>query len=342
MASTTPLSRTALTFYTLVALIAFAANSVFCRLALSNEQAVPLIDPSSFTAIRLASGALMLALLMLLTSVKGRSKQDLAIQNLATQDIATQNLATNDKLLTKKHGSYLAAGLLFVYAIGFSYAYVLLDTATGALVLFAAVQISMMMISYLQGQRLNLLEIIGALVAFAGFGYLVWPSLSLGSETLSITGLVLMAISGCAWGGYTLLGKGTANPLFATGYNFIRTLPLVVLMLAIVWLLSGLVSVTQIQSDPAGLVFQLSTQGVVLAILSGALASGVGYALWYQALRGLSANHAAVLQLSVPVIAAVGGVIFVGEKISLHLIICASIILFGIALVILAKTKSKL
>lgn len=331
MASATPLSRTALTCYTLIALIAFAANSVFCRLALSNEQAVPLIDPSSFTAIRLASGALMLALLMVLTSTTGRSAQKLATQNLA---------ATQDMLTAPSHGSYLAAGLLFVYAIGFSYAYVLLDTATGALVLFAAVQISMMFISYLQGHRLNLLEIVGALVAFAGFGYLVWPSLSLGSETLSISGLVLMAISGCAWGGYTLMGKGTAKPLFATGYNFIRTLPLVLLMLASVWLLSMLMPVEPMQSEPAGLAFQLSAQGVVLAILSGALASGVGYALWYQALRGLSANHAAVLQLSVPVIAAVGGVIFVGEQISVHLIICTSIILFGIALVIFAKNNS--
>lgn len=332
MASATPLSRSALTFYTLIALIAFAANSVFCRLALSNEQAVPLIDPSSFTAIRLVSGALMLALLMVLTSTTGRLVQERSKEELAPQDLST----------AASHGSYLAAGLLFVYAIGFSYAYVLLDTATGALVLFAAVQISMMFISYLQGHRLNVLEIVGALVAFAGFGYLVWPSLSLGSETLSISGLVLMAISGCAWGGYTLMGKGTANPLFATGYNFIRTLPLVLLMLVSVWLLSMLMPVDPMQSESAGLAFQLSTQGVVLAILSGALASGVGYALWYQALRGLSANHAAVLQLSVPVIAAVGGVIFVGEQISVHLIICTSIILFGIALVIFAKTKHKL
>ena len=332
MASATPLSRSALTFYTLIALIAFAANSVFCRLALSNEQAVPLIDPSSFTAIRLVSGALMLALLMVLTSTTGRLVQERSKEDLAPQDLST----------AASHGSFLAAGLLFVYAIGFSYAYVLLDTATGALVLFAAVQISMMFISYLQGHRLNVLEIVGALVAFAGFGYLVWPSLSLGSETLSISGLVLMAISGCAWGGYTLMGKGAAKPLFATGYNFIRTLPLVLLMLASVWLLSMLMPVDPMQSESAGLAFHLSTQGIVLAILSGALASGVGYALWYQALRGLSANHAAVLQLSVPVIAAVGGVIFVGEQISVHLIICTSIILFGIALVIFAKTKHKL
>ncbi|MGB6137930.1 MAG: DMT family transporter, partial [Shewanella sp.] len=142
--------------------------------------------------------------------------------------------------------------------------------------------------------------------------------------------------------GYTLLVKGTAKPLFATGYNFIRTIPIVLLMLALVWLLSGLMPVDAMQSTPARLAFNVSAQGVLLAILSGALASGVGYALWYRALSGLSANHAAVLQLLVPVIAAVGGVIFVGEQLSVHLIICASIILFGIALVISAKTTYKL
>lgn len=322
MAPASPLSRSALTFYTFIALIAFAANSVLCRLALSNEQALPLIDPSSFTAIRLASGALMLALLMHLSSTKNRT-------------------TLNDSS-AQPHGSFLAAALLFVYAIGFSYAYVLLDTATGALVLFAAVQMSMMLMSYIQGHRLNRLEILGALIAFAGFGYLVWPSVGVAHGELSITGMVLMAISGCAWGGYTLLGKGTAKPLFATGYNFIRTIPLVLLMLALVWLLSGLMPVDAMQSTSAGLAFNVSSQGVLLAILSGALASGVGYALWYQALSGLSANHAAVLQLLVPVIAAVGGVIFVGEQLSVHLILCASIILFGIALVIVAKTTNKL
>jgi drug/metabolite transporter (DMT)-like permease len=219
-----------------------------------------------------------------------------------------------------------AGGLLFIYAVTFSYAYVLLDTATGALILFAAVQISMMLISYFQGQRLTLLEWIGALLAFSGFAYLVLPGVS----APSMTGLVLMAISGCAWGGYTLLGKKSVNPLFDTGYNFIRSLPLVAVMILVVWLLP------QLTSAPQATV--LSAKGILLAVLSGAIASGIGYALWYQALRGLTSTHAAVLQLTVPVIAAVGGILFLDEMISFHLGVSAGIIFVGIALVIFAKS----
>jgi drug/metabolite transporter (DMT)-like permease len=306
------LSRFSVALYTMIALVAFAANSVLCRMALSStQQTTPLIDPSSFTAIRLTAGALVLWLLMLLRSSKiDSSKSD------------TTNLT--------RRGSFLAAGLLFIYAVTFSYAYVLLDTATGALILFAAVQISMMLIGYFQGQRLTLLEWIGALLAFSGFAYLVLPGVS----APSMTGLVLMAISGCAWGGYTLLGKQSRKPLFDTGYNFIRSLPLVVVMLCAVWLLP-VFTVTEPMNH-----FILSPTGILLAILSGGAASGIGYALWYQALRGLTSTHAAVLQLTVPVIAALGGVLFLDEAISFHLGISASIIFLGIALVILAKPKS--
>ncbi|QDE31786.1 MULTISPECIES: DMT family transporter [Shewanella] len=295
------LSRFSIALYTLIALVAFAANSVLCRMALSTQQITPLIDPSSFTAIRLIAGALVLWLLMLLRTTK-----------------------TNTTNLTSR-GSLFAAGLLFTYAVTFSYAYVLLDTATGALILFAAVQISMMLISYFQGHRLTLLEWIGALLAFSGFAYLVLPGVS----APSITGLVLMSISGCAWGGYTLLGKKSVNPLFDTGYNFIRSIPLVALMILVVWILP------QLTSTPQTTV--LSVKGVWLAVLSGAIASGIGYALWYQALRGLTSTHAAVLQLTVPVIAAVGGILFLDEVISFHLSVSAGIIFVGIALVIFAK-----
>jgi len=294
------LSRFSIALYTLIALVAFAANSVLCRMALSTQQTPALIDPSSFTAIRLAAGALVLWLLMLLRR-------------------------TNTTASSSSRGSLFAAGLLFIYAVTFSYAYVLLDTATGALILFAAVQISMMLISYVQGQRLTLLEWIGALLAFSGFAYLVLPGVS----APSMTGLVLMAISGCAWGGYTLLGKQSVNPLFDTGYNFIRSLPLVAVMILLVWLLP------QLTSTPQASV--LSAKGVLLAVLSGAIASGIGYALWYQALRGLTSTHAAVLQLTVPVIAAVGGIVFLDEVISFHLGVSAGIIFVGIALVIFAK-----
>ncbi|AZG73878.1 DMT family transporter [Shewanella livingstonensis] len=306
------LSRFSVALYTIVALVAFAANSVLCRMALaSNQYTIPLIDPSSFTAIRLTAGALVLWLLMLLRS----SKADVSQSD-------TKNLT--------HHGSVFAAVLLFIYAVTFSYAYVLLDTATGALILFAAVQISMMLISYFQGHRLSLLEWLGALLAFAGFGYLVLPGVS----APSIIGLVLMAVSGCAWGGYTLLGKQSRKPLFDTGYNFIRTLPLVLVMIVVVWWLPVFSASDAVNH------FTLSPTGILLAILSGGAASGVGYALWYQALRGLTSTHAAVLQLTVPVIAALGGVLFLDEVISIHLSISASIIFLGIALVILAKPKS--
>lgn len=309
MPSFTPLSRVAVVCYTIMALIAFAANSVLARMALSSDNTATLIDPSSFTAIRLASGAIVLGAIMLL-------------------------MPSTSSKPTVAHASNLAPLLLFIYAITFSYAYVLLDTATGALILFAAVQISMMLISYTQGHRLNRLEILGALVAFGGFGYLVWPSVGVTNGELSITGMVLMAISGCAWGGYTLLGKGATRPLFTTGVNFILTLPLVLLMILTVWLIQVF---TPVENNIS---VQLSGKGVLLAILSGGLASSIGYALWYQALRGLHSTQAAVLQLSVPIIAALGGVIFVGEQLSVHLIMCASIILFGISLVILTKPKS--
>ncbi|MFT6124221.1 MAG: drug/metabolite transporter (DMT)-like permease [Shewanella sp.] len=295
-------SRFSIALYTLIALVAFAANSVLCRMALSTQQTPALIDPSSFTAIRLAAGALVLGLLMLLRNTKAGTSRPTS------------------------RGSMFAAALLFIYAVTFSYAYVLLDTATGALILFAAVQISMMLISYFQGQRLTLLEWIGALLAFSGFAYLVLPGVS----APSMTGLVLMAISGCAWGGYTLLGKKSVNPLFDTGYNFIRSLPLVAVMILVVWLLP------QLTSAPQATV--LSAKGILLAVLSGAIASGIGYALWYQALRGLTSTHAAVLQLTVPVIAAVGGILFLDEMISFHLGVSAGIIFVGIALVIFAKT----
>lgn len=325
------LSTLSVALYTLVALVAFAANSVLCRMALSVQQTTPLIDPSSFTAIRLTAGALVLWLLMSLRTRRLHTNTSDVNTSDVNKSDANKSAANKTKAaISASHGSFLAAGLLFIYAVTFSYAYVLLDTATGALILFAAVQMSMMLMSYIQGQRLTLLEVIGASLAFAGFGYLVLPGVS----APSIIGLILMALSGCAWGGYTLLGKQSRKPLFDTGYNFIRTLPLVAAMIGVVWLLP-LFSVV----EPINHLI-LSPAGILLAVLSGGLASGVGYALWYQALRGLTATHAAVLQLTVPVIAAFGGVLFLDEVISIHLSISASIIFLGIGLVILAKPKS--
>jgi len=206
--------------------------------------------------------------------------------------------------------------MLFVYAATFSFAYISLNTGTGALILFGAVQLTMITIAVVSGDRLHLSEWLGVGLAFAGFVYLVLPKVT----TPSLISFVLMTIAGISWGIYTLMGRGSESPLSDTTYNFTRTLPFIIVM--------GLLF---IQNS------HLSQKGVLLAVMSGALASGIGYTIWYIALRGLSTTIAAVAQLSVPVIAALGGVIFVSESISFHFLLSAAMILGGIALVVLGK-----
>lgn len=268
-----------------LALIAFAANSVLCRLALGSGA----IDASSFTIIRLLSGAIVLCIIL---SMKGRNKG------------------------VSSKGSWTAGFMLFLYAITFSYAYLSVDTGTGALILFGAVQITMILLSLMSGTRLHISEWTGVIVAFTGFIYLVLPSVT----TPSINGLLLMTVSGVAWGVYTLKGRSSKNPLMDTTYNFLRTIPFAVLL--VVFTLHKL---------------NYSSEGIILALLSGAITSGVGYTIWYIALTSLSSTQAAVIQLSVPVIAALGGVIFVSETITTRLIISAAIVLGGILMVILGK-----
>ena len=268
--------------FTSLALIAFAANSVLCRLALGNDA----IDASSFTVIRLLSGALVLWLILKFNG-------------------------NNNKISSR--GSWLSGMMLFLYAIAFSFAYISLQTGTGALILFGAVQITMILLSILSGNRLHITEWLGVIIAFAGFVYLVLPGLS----TPSLTGFVLMTVAGIAWGVYTLRGRGSTSPLEDTCFNFLRTVP-AVLVLALITARNA----------------HYSADGIVLAILSGAVASGIGYTIWYIALGGLMATQAAVVQLSVPVIAALGGVVFVSEAITPRLVLSASMILGGIAIVI--------
>jgi drug/metabolite transporter (DMT)-like permease len=270
---------------TALALIAFAANSVLCRLALDGGT----IDAAGFTVIRLLSGALVLSAILKIKNNKSR--------------------------LSSK-GSWSASFMLFLYAITFSYAYITLDTGTGALILFGAVQITMIALSLLSGNRLHLSEWLGVSIAFTGFVYLVLP----GVTTPSVIGFSLMTVAGMAWGVYTLKGKGSESPLRDTAYNFLRTIP----MIAIV----GIAAISQAH---------FSTTGIGLAVLSGGIASGIGYTIWYTALSGLSATQAAVVQLSVPVIAAFGGVLFVSEAITLRLAISAVLILGGILLVVLGR-----
>lgn len=273
---------------TSLALIAFAANSVLCRLALGNDA----IDASSFTVIRLLSGTI--ALLIIISISRDTTKA------------------------TTK-GSWVASFMLFLYATAFSYAYISLDTGTGALILFGAVQITMILLSLIAGTRLHISEWVGVAIAFLGFVYLILP----GVTTPSITGFMLMTVAGIAWGVYTLKGRSSKNPLMDTAYNFLRTTPFVVLL--------ALFTMNHIN---------YSSEGILLALLSGALTSGIGYTIWYIALGGLSSTQAAVLQLSVPVIAAFGGVLFVSEAITARLAISAAMVLGGILIVILGQYYS--
>jgi len=213
-------------------------------------------------------------------------------------------------------GSWKAAFMLFLYAITFSYAYLSLETGTGALILFASVQMTMILVGVISGRKLHLFEWLGVIIAFLGFVYLVLPGLA----TPSLTGFFLMSVSGIAWGFYTLAGKGSENPLSDTSYNFIRCLPLAMILIVI-----------SIQNST------LTSEGILLAILSGAITSGIGYTIWYMALGGLSDIRAAVVQLIVPVIAAFGGVLFANEALSMRLVLSSVIILGGILMVILGK-----
>ena len=275
---------------TSLSLLAFAANSVLCRLALGEN----VIDATGFTVIRLFSGALVLCVLLLM---KTRSQLDL-----------------------RSAGSWKGSIYLALYATAFSYAYVSVDTATGALVLFATVQLTMLLLGVLQGNRLSLIEGGGVALAFTGLLYLLLPNV----QTPSLLGFLLMVVSGIAWGLYSLNGRNSANPLLDTAGNFIRTLPLMLLLAVVLW--------SQLN---------VSAYGFWLAVYSGALASALGYSLWYRVLPLLRSTQAAVIQLLVPPIATAGGVIFVGESLSMRLIIASVLTLGGILIVMLKPAVNK-
>ena len=276
---------------TSLALVAFAANSILCRLALGAQA----IDAESFTIVRLLSGSLALMVILWFTG-RGGNKTS--------------------------RGSWPASVALFLYAAAFSYAYISLDTGTGALILFGAVQVTMIVLSIRAGNRLHVLEWAGVGTAFAGFVFLILPGVSAPSPS----GFLLMSLAGIAWGIYTLMGKGSKDPLADTSYNFLRTTPM------------ALILVLMALSSSA----EYSSQGILLAVLSGAIASGLGYTIWYTALRGLSTTQAAVVQLSVPFIAAMGGVAFSEETITLRLLESAVLILGGILLVVLGRLRTSI
>lgn len=281
------MSRARIIVLTSLAMLAFAGNSLLCRIALKQTS----IDAASFTTIRLISGALMLGLLVRL------NRRPFA-----------------------GGGNWPSALALFVYAAGFSFAYVRLSAATGALLLFAAVQATMIAYGVWKGERLLRLQLVGFVLALSGLVGLMLPGLAappLGSA-------LLMLGAGAAWGIYSLRGKGAGDPTAVTAGNFLRSVPIAAAL--------SLLMLNHISLDRAGMAY---------AVLSGALASGIGYALWYRVLPAMKATHAATVQLSVPVIAALGGVVVLGESISVRMVLASIAILGGIALVILEKRPGK-
>lgn len=287
-------------FYTTFALVAFAFNSILCRLALRGEEG----DAAGFTAVRLASGAVVLIFISYLFTKGGKSSE------------AKNTLPTGRVSASILHGSWASAFLLFAYAVCFSFAYLDLTAGTGALILFGAVQLTMIAVSVARGERPPLLEWLGLAIAIGGLVYLVFPGLA----SPPLLSSLLMAAAGAAWGLYTLRGKGSTDPLANTAGNFVRTLPFVAATLLV--FLPNL---------------HLSGNGITLAVLSGALASGVGYTVWYAAIKHHTATRAAVLQLAVPVFAAVLGILMLGEIATIRLGIAAALIIGGIALTIIRR-----
>lgn len=276
---------------TALAMIAFAANSVLARLALADGA----MDALSYTGIRILAGAVILFLL-----VWWRTRQSGAGFSLA--------------------GHWLQAGALLGYALGFSLAYGWLGAATGALILFASVQVGMVARAIAAGDRPGLLEWLGLLLALGAFAYLVSPGLTAPDPL----GSLLMVLAGLCWAAYSLLGRGSVRPLDDTAGNFLRCAPVAVLLLAIgVW-----------DNAPRW-------DGLVYAIASGAVASGLGYAVWYAVLPALTRTRAAIVQLSVPALSAFGAVLFIGEALDARLLVSSTVILGGIGVATLAAGRRK-
>ncbi|MPQ84186.1 DMT family transporter [Pseudomonas sp. MAFF 730085] len=270
-----------------LAMVAFAANSVLCRVALRYTE----IDPASFTLIRLLSGAIMLWLIM---ASKSRTE--------------------------RPTGTWLGGCTLFIYAFAFSYAYLNLDTGTGALLLFGAVQLSMLGFGYWHGERMQGPAVAGLALAIGGLIALLLP----GASAPAPGSAAIMLLSGIAWAAYSLIGKRAHDPLASTTGNFMRAVPMM------------LIATVPFIPDTS-----IDMSGVLYAIASGTLASGVGYAIWYAALRSLSSFRAATLQLSVPILASLAGVFILDEPLTSRLILTSLAVLGGIGMVLSAKQSAR-
>lgn len=269
---------------TTFALAAFAGNSLLCRWALDRSQT----DPASFTTLRLASGALVLWLL-----VRSRGQ--------------------------RVGGDWPSAWALFVYAAAFSWAYTGLSAGTGALLLFGAVQATMLLMGLRAGARWSRGQWLGLALAMAGLVGVLMPGLSAPAPLPA----ALMLAAGAAWGAYTLRGRGVADATAATAGNFVRAVPLALAGSALAWPWFG-----------------IDAAGAAAALVSGAVTSGLGYAVWYTALRGLTPQAAGSCQLSVPVITAIAGVVWLGENIGLRLMLGSAAVLIGITLTLPWRRRS--
>ncbi len=267
-------------------MIAFASNSLLCRLALKQTS----IDAATFTLDRIVSGAIALWLVM---KIRRRTRWT-------------------------KAGNWPSAIALYIYAAAFSFAYISLPAGTGALLLFGAVQATMIFWGVRNGERLDAIQTIGCAAAVGGLIALVSPGLS----APPLPGSILMLSAGVAWGVYSLRGKGEKSPASATAGNFLRAVPF-----------AALVSIVTMKQH------HFDSLGATYAVISGAITSGLGYVIWYRALPGLKATSAATVQLSVPVLAAIGGILFLGEPLSLRFLLASITVLGGILLVILEKKR---
>ncbi|MCG9565559.1 DMT family transporter [Vibrio chagasii] len=290
---------------TLITLVAFAANSVLCRWALMDQT----IDPLSFSVIRILSGAFTLLILLSIASQNSNNTAELSPTSLFST--------------LKSQFSLVSVVSLVVYMFGFSFAYLELGAGLGALVLFVAVQFTMIAAHLISGNKMSLIEWAGCLLSVSGLVYLLMPTST--TNTPDLVSIALMSLAGIGWGIYTLAGKRSSNALLSTTANF-GFCSLIVLVFISPWLVV----------PNSALDISMSEQGFIYAVLSGSVASGVGYSLWYYVVKKLNTVVASIAQLSVPVIATLGGVLLLSEPVTMQFVISSTIILVGISLVLVA------